>query len=215
MHKDLSESELEARFTAFKKANPPDSMDYLERLRPLLIRFHLDGYSRAAMFRFLKAENLVSCHAATFYRWLSDNVDFKAEARAWLEKQSSAAETEMRSMPSAPPASMPPKRAAAEGQPAEQGRAARAARAGPAAQAGPASSDDSKKLSGTGTSTESTTVESSFDTTKSMADDERNRFLRAVNSQLETLESQDMGAVSDRALARLKERDQARQGRDG
>lgn len=65
----------------FKSKHPPDSTTYLEQLRPTLLRFFLDGYSRKLTFEFLKGANLVACSYVTFSRWVKANVDFVAEAR--------------------------------------------------------------------------------------------------------------------------------------
>lgn len=209
-----SDEEIQTRIARFKSANPPDSVSYLERLRPAIIGFHVDGYSRAMMFKGLTAERLISCSRTAFYRWLDANVDLNQEARAFVEKgdaRESRGEPIARSAP-APTAAQKTaqqkeRRASAPG-PAKRDRE-------PPNDASAAGAGGELPQSPTSSTTVKSTVESTRDTAGSDAAAERRRLVAALNSTLQEAESQDMGAVSDRAHARLAERDRGRGGRDG
>lgn len=192
-----TDEELKQREDAFKKGRRPDSLGYLTRLRPTLMRFYLDGYSKKSMFDFLTAETLIRCSQATFYRWLTDNVNFEIESAEYLRQEGLA-----RSVVRADVA--PPKTA--------EGDSAKAAITQDQAQTAAVQSTAEETL----TTTKKTTVESggaaaSLDTTSSTAES-----LRLLDSALDGIDEKDMGAVAARARARTAPRDdRGRGGGDG
>lgn len=78
----VTDEELRSLERAFMDANPPDAAVQLQWLRPTILNFFRDGYSKKLTFQFLKNADLVRCSQATFYRWVSKNMDFAAEAGA-------------------------------------------------------------------------------------------------------------------------------------
>jgi len=210
-----SPEEIDSRIELFMAANPPDSLSYLELLRPAIIRMHVSGYSKALIFRGLTEQKLIASSRTAFYRWLDANVDLDKEARAFVERRDAGVSDAEASATAAP---TPTTQKAAQ----QKGRAARAlgeAQIAPlpaAAVKAPAAAAGSA-ISSTASTTPETTVLSTVESTEDAAsrDEERKRLVAELNSTLQQAEAQDMGAVSDRALARLAERDKGRGGRDG
>lgn len=66
---------------------PPDSISYLEQFRGTILRFYLAGHSRHSTFQFLKSRSLIRCSQASFYRWLTSNVDFTREVAEHYESE--------------------------------------------------------------------------------------------------------------------------------
>lgn len=77
----LNADELEAEVKAYKAANPPDFRSQLQWLRPTILGFYLDGYSKKSTYEFLKGAGLIQCSQLAFYRWLAKHMDLEAEGR--------------------------------------------------------------------------------------------------------------------------------------
>lgn len=72
---------------AYLSEVPPDSISYLEQFRGTILRFYLAGHSRHSTYQFLKSRNLIRCSQASFYRWLTSNVDFNREVAEHHESE--------------------------------------------------------------------------------------------------------------------------------
>jgi hypothetical protein len=203
----------------------------LEALRPTIVRFYLQGLSKLLTFRFLQSAGLVSCSQRTFFRWVAKSMNLPAESQAYLdaqaEKRAAPAKSAQQESASATAATdpsaealqgqgaatlQPVGEAAVAGNPAEQ-EAADAKAGGDGMAAGDRSSD-SKAEKTTLSTTQKTPVKSTYDKGKVSAD-ERRRLVTLLDEQLAEMERNTLGAVSDRALARLNQRDIDRSGRGG
>lgn len=192
-----TDEELKQREDAFKKGRRPDSLGYLTRLRPTLMRFYLDGYSKRSMFDFLTAETLIRCSQATFYRWLIDNVNFEVESAEYLRQEGLA-----RSAARAHVA--PPK--------TDAGDSAKAPATQDLAKTAAVQSTPEETL----TTTKKTTVESGGAAASLGSPSSTAESLRLLDSALDGIDEKDMGAVAARARARTAPRDdRGRGGGDG
>jgi len=202
-----SDEEIESRIARFKSENPPDSSSYLERLRPALIKFHLDGYSRAAMFRGLSTERLIFCSRSTFYKWMVANVALQEEASAFLEVQRMQSRSGSTESYRSTPATVNEKAVPRNSHPVEVPKVGGIT---------PVRSevDDGRIRSESGAPSASPTdpaaVRSDQDRSASTAVNERRRLVAELNETLRRAAFEDLGAVSDRALARLAERERQR-----
>lgn len=196
-----SDEELRLKEEAFKKGRRPDSLGYLSRLRPTLLRFYLDGYSRKSMFDFLTAEGILECSKATFFRWLASNVDFDREAREYEEKNRLAGEGARTPAAADVSGGGDPAIAKAERPPSPDESAASATQAPRAAT--------------TSMTTQKTTVESGQAAASSEGSDSKEKSLAVLESALSGIEQREMGAVALRARVKLDDRDQHRGRGDG
>ena len=203
-----SDEELRRLEEEFKKKRAPDTVSYIARLVPTIVRFYLDGYSRQATYDFLRGQSLISCSRTAFYKWLEANVNLAAEAQSYLEAQRRAEEGSGGAKPSrvegrnpvtasqqVPQATVPRSPSAPERAPGQKGHA-------------PQSTTFFAPLSTT------LNIESTPAAEASDVERERARKLAILNSTLSEIESKDMGTVAERARAKLAERDSSR-GRDG
>jgi hypothetical protein len=83
----LAPDQLRELEEAYLSEVPPDSISYLEQFRGTILRFYLAGHSKHSTFLFLKSRNLIRCSQASFYRWLTSNVDFNREVAEHLESE--------------------------------------------------------------------------------------------------------------------------------
>ncbi|MDP9897343.1 hypothetical protein J2W32_006500 [Variovorax boronicumulans] len=190
-----TDEELRKREDAFKRERPPDSLGYLTRLKPTLVRFYLDGYSRRSMFDFLVGEGIVSCSRPTFYRWLASHMDFEREAREYTDENRLA---------------MSPERVQVPGESASGG--GQSAELRPAAITASASDQAEGQLSKSSTlmTTQTATVESTQAAPPSDSRSSRDASLALLDSALQGIHDKDMGEVAMRALDRLDVRDRGR-----
>lgn len=190
-----TDEELRQKEDAFKRKRPPDFLGYLTRLRPTLVRFYLDGYSKRSMFDFLEGEGIVSCSRPTFYRWLANHMDFEREAREYTDENRLA---------------MSPGQARAQGESTSGGGQAvelppTTITASPSDHSGGQPAESSTLMT-----TQKATVESAQAAAPSDSQSSRDASLALLDSALQGIQDKDMGEVASRALARLDVRDRGR-----
>ncbi|MDP9902420.1 hypothetical protein [Variovorax ginsengisoli] len=191
----MDEEELNAKVKAFKSANPPDAKARLEWLRPTILGFYLDGYTKRRTFEFLSSEGLVSCSLLGFYRWIAKHMDLEAEARAHLAAMAGgSSDRETTAKP-----------VRQNDTTAKQGDGSPGTRE---------ISVDTGFKKPTLSTTQQTPVKSTHDKAKP-DDEERRRMVKLADEALADMERNSLGATSDRVLARLKQRDKDSGERDG
>ncbi|MDM0036737.1 hypothetical protein QTI33_31700 [Variovorax sp. J22P271] len=205
--------EIDSRIEQFMAANPPDSLTYMQLFRPAIIRMYVSGYSKALIFKALTEQGLIAISRTAFQRWLSANVDLDKEARAFVERRS-AAVSEAGSSAETAPTSTPQKAAQQKGKPGRtrgEAQVAPVPSAAVKASAAAAGGAEAATASTTPETTVKATVESTHGTTVQTPNEEKMKIIADLNAILQKAEARDMGAVSDRALARLRlaERDKA------
>ena len=179
----VTDEELRSLERAFKDANPPDATVQLQWLRPTILNFFRDGYSKRLTFQFLKSADLVRCSQATFYRWVSNNMDF---------------EPEVGDVPTNVP-SAPSIHRAKAGVAIEQAAFTGEHPPVPALPESPQSAGENG----------ATLVHEPprRNERKKLSDEERRRLVSSLNVTLAEMERNSLGATFDRVQARLEKRD--------